>query len=393
MDYESINRGSIWRKWDFHVHTKNTNKNDQFSSKNFDDFCVELFKKAIANSISAIGITDYFCIENYKKVLDFRNCILTDKTQTINSQFNSDEKDIINQMFIFPNVELRMLPSTNKAKLINIHCLFNPEYVPHLDNDFFNSLKNEAMFPMNKHGITEYGKSLSKDIGEKEAYIKGLHNFVVDFKSLKKVLSNSNLKNNTIIVVSNSSNDGNSSYNEHYSLLENDQSDLSGLRSSIYKISDAIFSTRQKDIDYFSGQRLKNATEEEIMKEIQTVIFERGSLKPCLAGCDAHTEEALFKERYTWIKSEMSFEGLKQVLYEPIQRVRSYLNPPNTKRLDKVIRSVSFVGHDGFIKKPIYLNPDLNTIIGGKSSGKSLLLYYMANTIDWKYSQHQYYLI
>ena len=39
------NNGSEWRIWDLHVHTKGTNKNDQFSSATFDDFCEELFEK------------------------------------------------------------------------------------------------------------------------------------------------------------------------------------------------------------------------------------------------------------------------------------------------------------------------------------------------------------
>lgn len=34
----TINRGSEWKKWNFHVHTKGTNKNDQFSSSTMDEF-------------------------------------------------------------------------------------------------------------------------------------------------------------------------------------------------------------------------------------------------------------------------------------------------------------------------------------------------------------------
>ena len=61
------NRGSEWRKWDLHVHTKGTNKNDQFSSNSTESFFELFFKKAVVNDISAIGITDYFTIDNYLK--------------------------------------------------------------------------------------------------------------------------------------------------------------------------------------------------------------------------------------------------------------------------------------------------------------------------------------
>ena len=35
-------RGSEWRKWDLHIHTKGTNKNDNFTSPDFDSFCVTM---------------------------------------------------------------------------------------------------------------------------------------------------------------------------------------------------------------------------------------------------------------------------------------------------------------------------------------------------------------
>ena len=48
-----MNRGSEWNKWDLHVHTKYTNKNDQFTSATFDDFCIEFFTAIISPEKSA----------------------------------------------------------------------------------------------------------------------------------------------------------------------------------------------------------------------------------------------------------------------------------------------------------------------------------------------------
>jgi len=53
-----IKLGSVWRRWDLHIHTKGTAKNDQFTSVTFDDFCVTLFKEALNKEIAVIGITD-----------------------------------------------------------------------------------------------------------------------------------------------------------------------------------------------------------------------------------------------------------------------------------------------------------------------------------------------
>ena len=58
-------RGSEWRKWDLHVHTPESGMANEFS--NWDSYVKALFSKAIENNIAAIGITDYFTIDGYKK--------------------------------------------------------------------------------------------------------------------------------------------------------------------------------------------------------------------------------------------------------------------------------------------------------------------------------------
>lgn len=68
-----MSHGSEWGRWDLHVHTKSTAKNDQFGSISFEDYCIQLFKKALERDIKTIGITDYFSIENYKKVKKFQD--------------------------------------------------------------------------------------------------------------------------------------------------------------------------------------------------------------------------------------------------------------------------------------------------------------------------------
>ena len=41
-------RGSEWRRWDLHIHTKGTNKNDLFTGcADFDAYCVTMLKKAV----------------------------------------------------------------------------------------------------------------------------------------------------------------------------------------------------------------------------------------------------------------------------------------------------------------------------------------------------------
>ena len=183
-------RGSEWRKWDLHVHTKDTSKNDNFTSPNFDEFCITFFRKAIEKNIQAIGITDYFSIDNYKKVKSFVDQIDS------KSDFDEQERDKIKDIFLLPNVELRMLPATDKGVLINIHFLFNPDcnFLETLDNDFFGSLEDSVGNKMNPSGIKKLGKARDSNLDDEAAYKKGVEVFHVGLSDLIELKEKAGIK-------------------------------------------------------------------------------------------------------------------------------------------------------------------------------------------------------
>ena len=367
----TFERGSEWRRWDLHVHTKGTNKNDKFTSSDFNSFCICLFQKALEKNIQAIGITDYFEIHYFYKVRRFvRDIDLCDK-------FDDDEKESIKNIFILPNIELRILPATNQGSLINIHCIFNPDsdFLKSLENIFFGSLEDSDGNKMNKSGLISLGKSSKKKLNDDEAYKEGVKVFHLDISSLIKLFkANPNLKENTMIVVSNGK-DGVSSLRQHYDLFENEMGSLSAVRRNIYRLSDAIFSGNPKDCSFFLGEK-KNCGK-------KTVINDCGSLKPCIHGSDAHCEDKLFNpdnDRFCWIKADLSFEGLKQILCEPKDRVKIQLDKPEEKTGYHVIESIEI--NNSICNQKILFNPSLNTIVGGRSTGKSTLLQLIASRIN-----------
>ena len=70
------------------------------------------------------------------------------------------------------------------------------------------------------------------------------------------------------------------------------------------------------------------------------------------------------------------------MLFEPKERVYIGETFPNKKQPYNIIKRVKFIdSKNEFQNDWIYFNEGLNSIIGGKSSGKSLLLYYIAKTI------------
>ena len=365
---KEYSRGSEWRRWDLHVHTPGTNKNDQYEGTTIEE-CWYGFYRTISDyvgdgsdkvkSIVSIGITDYLSIENYKKVIAEKRLPDTIK-------------------LVIPNVELRMTPMSRNEG-INIHFLFNPVVVDELEDRFFSKLSFEYKdrpYSATKAQLVSLGKALDSSLTEDKAYLKGVGQFIPSVDSLKKLFSNDpELRENTIIIVSNSSNDGVTGAANNFSHVEANSSDFDATRQSIYQFVDAIFSGNPSDISYFLGEKSDSPDE---------VIRKCGSLKPCFHGCDAHTNAKLFEpdnQRYCWIKSDPSFNGLKQVLYEPKDRVRISPLMPEEKSDYHVIDRIVIDDPD-FSPEPIQFNDKLSCIIGGKSTGKSILLHNLALTID-----------
>ncbi|GAB6039007.1 AAA family ATPase [Fundidesulfovibrio butyratiphilus] len=92
--------------------------------------------------------------------------------------------------------------------------------------------------------------------------------------------------------------------------------------------------------------------------------------KPTIVCSDAHSKE-LVGSRYTWIKMDtVDFDGLQQILYEPDARIR-YDTPAQDNYY--YIKRIS-VDNGYFKGLSMEFSPDLNTIIGGNSTGKSVLI-------------------
>lgn len=112
---EEYCRGSEWRRWDLHIHTPGTQKNDQFEGSSPEEKW-ERYYKCIAEyigdgsdpakSIAVMGITDYMSVDNYKKVVE-------------------DKRLPESIKLLIPNVEMRIAPIARTSP-INVHCLFNP---------------------------------------------------------------------------------------------------------------------------------------------------------------------------------------------------------------------------------------------------------------------------
>jgi len=111
---------------------------------------------------------------------------------------------------------------------------------------------------------------------------------------------------------------------------------------------------------------------EDVQEHIDKVFPHIGP-KPLIICSDNHDPRKYFLKENLWIKSDPTFEGLQQLIFENQERVRIQQNKPEEKRGYYAIDSI-LLNEPGFWNQTIYLNENLNTIIGGRATGKSTLL-------------------
>jgi hypothetical protein len=110
-------------------------------------------------------------------------------------------------------------------------------------------------------------------------------------------------------------------------------------------------------------------------------VFPSIGERPLVMCSDNHDPRNYSVKNKLWIKADVTFNGLKQIIYEPSERVCISEIKPEQKHDYQVIDRVEF-HDDDFQSEPIYFSDKLNCIIGGKSTGKSILLHNLALYLD-----------
>ena len=348
MQQKENNAGSIWRRWDPHIHTPGTVLNDQFG----DEEAWEDFLQRIETSnpqIEVLGITDYYSLDNYVKAGTFK-----------------DAGRIAGVKLLFPNVELRYAVGTAKGAPINFHLMVSPDDIEHVVQlkRFLRKLTFQA-------GDDEYRCSCAEiirlgryhtgeNLDDQAAFAAGANQFKVSPDQFLKEWANSPwMQKHALIAIAAGSGDGTSG-------LQRDDS-LAALRRKLERSAHVIFSSHPKDRDFWLGNGAVSV--EELAKTYH-------GRKPCLHGSDAHDPEdvgAPALDRFTWIKGDAIFESLRQVCMEPELRVIVAPTPPSGAFSSQTIKSIAITNANWFIDRELPLNSGLIGVIGGRGSGKTAL--------------------
>lgn len=370
-----LSKGSKWNKWDFHVHTPFSELNNGFGT-NWDDYIKSLFKKAIEKEVKAIGITDYFTIEGYKKI----KTEYLEVDEKLEALFSLSEIDFIKKIFVFPNIEFRLNHLVDGNR-VNFHVIFSNEasfvdieenFLHELDFLYEGNIQGEdESWKLKLNNLEQLGKKLksehAKFRGNSDMYV-GMKCAVVDHSQISRILSRKKSK-----------------FKDKYLLVVPSDEDLSeiswdgqghNVRKVMIQKADALFASNENTIKWALGK----------FEDADSFINEFKSLKPTIWGSDSHDYSELFKpdlDRYCWIKAQLTFNGLRQIIFEPEERVFIGETPPEHKSSYHLIKEIKFIDSQ-FNSASIPINSNLVTIIGGKSTGKSILLRNIARTIDSK---------
>lgn len=369
-------RGSKWRKWDLHVHTPISIHQEYGGDTDtaWEKYVNQL--EALTQPYSVIGVNDYFTIEGYKKLNSFK---ITGRLEKV---------------ILFPVIELRVrafgsLSADDPWKRVNLHVIFDNQEVEKIETQFLNLLKfdytNFNRVGLTKENIIEFGNTVIGGIPENKRngvspLSAGFSNLNFDHREICALLEKSGL--NYLIAIG--------------------KAEWDALRW------DASIAEK-KDIVERSHLMFTAAADVNAHKKSDAKLKTEGIGIPLLDCSDAHTfsdrkdsNDNLIKDRlgncYTWIKADKTFEGLKQIVYEPKCRIfigdQQPILPPrriDTIRISFPTDTIISRKDDKSIDKSadfclrgnheINFSPFFTCLIGGRGAGKSTILNIIAKKL------------
>jgi predicted ATPase len=348
-------KGSKWRKWDLHVHSP--------ASGNFAGDWNQFIIQVGNADCDIIGINDYFSVAGYKEI-----------QRRLNDPGAADEgnkpyREALEKLkgkTLLPVVECRMNNVVLDKKLksgprINFHLIFSPEVSPDDIETFIRNLKVKGTSIGSRHNDSKFLlEEVSVHFGETCHALRGDGTFAGRF----------------LIWIP---------YDEYGGIdTINPATDTLFKEGLVYE-ADILGSSNKAQADFFLWKDSK------FMEDQYRKWF--GRRKPCVKGSDSHNvNDDLGKlkdrhsnpaDKYCWIKADPTFNGLRQIINEPEDRVYIGRIPP---KMDEVRRNptryLSHVRigktadaetHEIWFDCQIPLNFDMVAIIGNKGSGKSAL--------------------
>ena len=346
--------GSEWRKWDLHVHTPES----QGFSGDWQQFIIQLGNA----DCDVIGINDYFSVAGYKEIM---RRLDEPVSETEGNKPYREALEKLRTKTLFPVVECRMNnvvlnKGAKSGPRLNFHIIFDPSVAMDVES-FIKSL--------DVNGSTIAGKYADKKFL--------LEDVQVNFTDVcKKLRQDGTFKDKFIIWIP---------YDEYGGIDAIDPASNTYFKQGLVRDADILGSANKAQSDFFLWKHDKFTADQ----------FNEwfGKKKPCIKGSDSHNvndelgklkdEKSQPANKYCWIKADPTFNGLRQIINEPEDRVFIGRVPPkveevqnnSTRYLSSIIikKTAAADIEDEWFNCELPLNTDMVSIIGNKGSGKSAL--------------------
>ncbi len=350
MDYP---RGSEWRKWDLHLHPPGTKLADGYDKKNgkldWDRFCRIIHESDVA----AIGITDYFSLDGFF---------------AFKSEYVARYPDDRTCKVFFPNLELRLNEVLNDAgDNVNVHLILPPDLSEEAATRLLSELKTLTTVGKANRPVSCMDLRTTQDYQSATVSRDGL------MTALEQTFGYASSLEEFALIVPSATGDGLRPGKKGSKKRKN------ALVDETDKISHAFFAGPKSRDHFLDTGRLDSG--------------DKVAPKPVFSGCDAHSFEQLETKlgrhgiennqaHYTtWVKADLTYQGLLQTLIEPEHRVAIQATRPDTKQPYQYISKITFTDSKEFPAEVVF-NQNLTAIIGSRSSGKSALLAYIAHAVN-----------
>ena len=346
--------GSLWRKWDLHVHAPGTKMNDGYATKD-GKTDLEQFCKIIHDSdVAVAAITDYFSLDSYFAV-----------KEKYEEMFPNDGK------LLLPNLEVRLDLSVNRdGQNVNLHLIFRPTLTQQEADKFLGRLDTGGTTGSTRARTTCKDLSTSQQLESATVSMASIESAIMGTFGEHAAHRSERLQH--VLVVASAKGDG---------IRPGGTNGIQRKRlltDEVDKFCDAFYGNPGSRDYFIDVNRLEGD--------------EKTSPKPVFDGCDAHSFDDLCaglgkhitqggpRRNTTWIKADPTYVGLLQTLIEPDERVAMQAAEPDQKEPYKLINKVVFTGPD--FPAEVIFNRNLNSVIGSRSSGKSALLAFIAHAVD-----------
>jgi ABC-type lipoprotein export system ATPase subunit len=363
-------RGSLWNKWDLHVHTP-ASIVQVYGGDNevaWEKFFVDI--ESLPQEFKVIGINDYIFIDGYKKVLQAHK---SGRMQNI-------------RLFL-PVIELRLDKfgqSGDKLSCVNYHIIFSNEVTPEeIQIYFLNTLStiykptssesSEFQVMAIRESLINCGQQIQLTTPENKRLTKsdleiGFNNFHLSVEKISNALKSLCFQSKYLTAVGKA---------EWEDIRWGESGQGAAEKKTIVNKVDFLF-TAAKTIE--AALKSKTAL---TLQGVNDLLFDCSDAHHFSDHADDKVRNRIGK-CFTWIKADLTFEGLKMALNEAEERSYIGEEPDIIGRVKanktKYIQSISIKKVDDsslneawFDNINIPFNHGLITIIGNKGNGKSAL--------------------